>query len=197
MKFTMNKMPKAISKHLKTKKIDFLGKKMNFLHPILGLYIASIVLNFNGCCMYSFTGASVPEHLKTIAIPVADDRSGGGEPGLREKITEVLTQKFIDDNTLQVTDKSNANAILECTIVSLTDAPAIVTAGEQIATRRITISVSVINKDLVKRKTIFEKTFSNYGDYPSGGSIDTRRNAIEDAIEKITQDILLDTVSGW
>ena len=74
--------------------------------PILGLFITVTVLNFNGCCIYSFTGASVPEHLKTIAIPIADDRSGGAEPGLREKLTEVLTQKFIDDNTLQVTDKS-------------------------------------------------------------------------------------------
>lgn len=172
-------------------------RKMDVLPIIPWLFIAVIVVNFNGCCIYSFTGASVPEHLKTIAIPIADDRSGGAEPGLREKITGVLTQKFIDDNTLQVSDKSTANAILECTIVSLTDAPAIVSAGEQIATRRITISVQVVNKDLVKRKTLFEKTFSNYGDYPSGGSIDSRRTAIEEAIEKITQDILLDTVSGW
>ena len=172
-------------------------KKLNFLPIILCLFIIPLVLNFNGCCMYSFTGASIPEHLKTIAIPIADDRSGGAEPGLREKITQLLTQKFIDDNTLQVADKSTANAILECTIVSLTDAPAIVSAGEQIATRRITISIQVVNKDLVKRKTLFEKTFSNYGDYPSGGSIDSRKNAIEEAIEKITQDILLDTVSGW
>jgi hypothetical protein len=156
-----------------------------------------MVLNFNGCCMYSFTGASVPEHLKTIAIPIADDRSGGAQPGLREKLTAVLTQKFIDDNTLQVTDKSSANAVLECTIVTITDAPSIVTAGEQVATRRVTISVLVVNKDLVKRKTIFEKTLSNYGDYVSGGSADSRRIAIEEAIEKITQDILLDTVSGW
>lgn len=162
-----------------------------------GLFITAMVLNFAGCCVYSFTGASVPEHLKTIAIPIADDRSGGAEPGLREKLTEVLTQKFIDDNTLQVTDKSSANAVLECTVVSISDAPAIVTAGEQIAVRRITISVSVVNKDLVKRKNIFEQTFSNYGDYPSGGSIDLRRNAIDEAIDKIAQDILLATVSGW
>lgn len=173
------------------------GSKINFLGKIIHLFIASLVINFTGCCIYSFTGASVPEHLKTVAIPIADDRSGGAEPGLREKLTEVLTQKFIDDNTLQIADKSSANSILECTIISLTDAPAIVTAGEQIATRRITISVKVVNKDLVKRKSIFEKTFSNYGDYPSGGSLDLRRSAIDEAIEKITQDILLDTVSGW
>jgi hypothetical protein len=177
--------------------IFIFSKKSHFLSLILCLIIFLMVLNFNGCCGYSFTGASVPEHLKSIAIPIADDRSGGAEPGLRERLTEVLTQKFIDDNTLQVTDRSSANSVLECTIVSIVDAPAIVTAGEQIATRRVTISVAVVNKDLVKRKTIFEKTFSNYGDYPSGGSSDTRKSAIDDAIEKITQDILLDTVSGW
>jgi hypothetical protein len=178
-------------------KICRFSNKMDFLPLILCLFITPMMVNFNGCCMYSFTGASVPEHLKTIAIPIATDRSGGAEPGLREKLTAVLTQKFIDDNTLQVTDKGTANSILECTIVTVVDAPSIVAAGEQVAARRVTISVAVVNKDLVKRKTIFEKTFSNYGDYPSGGSTDTRRSAIDEAIDKITQDILLDTVSGW
>ena len=193
----MSKNNNVASRRYDHSKIFQFCKKLNFLPIILCLFITVMVLNFNGCCMYSFTGASVPEHLKTIAIPIADDRSGGAQPGLREKLTAVLTQKFIDDNTLQVTDKSSANAVLECTIVSITDAPSIVTAGEQVATRRVTISVLVVNKDLVKRKTIFEKTFSNYGDYVSGGSADSRRIAIEEAIEKITQDILLDTVSGW
>lgn len=193
----MIKLYKSFLKHRFVLKNFEFSKKSKFLTIFLSLFICTLVLNFGGCCMYSFTGASVPEHLKTISIPIADDRSGGAEPGLREKLTEVLTQKFIDDNTLQVTDKTSAHSVLECTIVTISDAPAIVTAGEQIATRRITVSVQVVNKDLVKRKTLFEKTFSNYGDYPSGGSIDSRRTAIEEVIEKITQDILLDTVSGW
>ncbi|MEO8400035.1 MAG: LPS assembly lipoprotein LptE [Ignavibacteriaceae bacterium] len=155
------------------------------------------MLNFTGCFAYSFTGASVPEHLKTIAIPISDDRSGAGEPGLREMLTDKLTQKFIGDNTLQVTDKQNANAIIESTIISLSDAPAIVSAGENVTSRRITIAVHVTYKDLVKRKTLYDKNFSNYSDYPSGGSLNDRRTAIEDVVDKITEDILLDTVSGW
>ena len=66
------------------------------------LFVGFIAINFTSCCAYSFTGASVPEHLKTIAIPIADDRSGSGEPGLRESLTQKLIQRFIDDNTLQV-----------------------------------------------------------------------------------------------
>lgn len=161
------------------------------------LFITYLLTNFAGCCAYSFTGASVPEHLNTIAIPIADDRSGSGEPGLRENFTEELTQKFIEDNTLQVTERLNADAVLECTIVSLSDAPTVVSAGEQVTTRRITISVKCIYKDLVKRKTVFDRNYSNYGDYPSGGTLSRRNEAITTAIDRITEDILLDTVSGW
>jgi hypothetical protein len=161
------------------------------------LFIGIIAINFTSCCAYSFTGASVPEHLKTIAIPIADDRSGSGEPGLREDLTQTLIEKFINDNTLQVSERTSANALLECSIVSLNDAPAIVSAGEDITSRRITIRVKVVYRDLVKRTTIFEKTFSNYSDYPASDPINGRQTAISTAIDLISEDILLDTVSGW
>lgn len=159
------------------------------------LFISISISNF-GCCFYSFTGASVPQHLQTISIPVAEDRSGAGEPGLRELLTDQLTQKFIDDNTLQVTERTAADAVLETTVSSLSDAPAVVAAGENVESRRITITVNVTYRDLVQRKVIYSKSFSNYGDY-SSGSIVERRSAIETAVDRITEDILLDTVSGW
>jgi hypothetical protein len=163
---------------------------------IFFLFISAALINFGGCCMYSFTGASVPGHLHTIAIPFSDDRSGTGETGLREKFTELLTQKFIDDNTLGVAERSKADAVLETIITSLITAPAIVTTGEQIQTMRVTLTVQVVYRDLVKRKTIYEKSFSNYGDY-NFSSTTERQSAIEVAIDRITDDILLETVSGW
>ncbi len=164
---------------------------------IICLFIILSLINFTGCFSYSFTGASVPAHLKSIAIPIAEDRSGSGEPGLREMLTNSLIQKFTDDNTLQVTEKNKANAILNCSIISLSDAPTIITGGEKVETRRITISVQANYRDLVKRKTIFENNFSNYGDYPSGGSLNDINLAISAAIDKISEDILLAVVSGW
>lgn len=160
------------------------------------LFVTLAIINF-GCCTYSFTGASVPQHLKTISIPVAEDRSGGGIPGLRELLTDELINKFIEDNSLQVTERTTANAILECTIVSVTDAPAIVSAGEDISLRRVTITVKVTYKDLVKRTTVFNKDFSNYGDYTPGTSQNERQDAINVALDKISEDILLAVVSGW
>ena len=90
------------------------------------LFVIASLVNFNGCGVYSFTGASVPAHIKTISIPIADDRSGAGEPNLRESLTQTLIQKFIDDNTLRVTERNNANAVLECTITGFSNAPSVV-----------------------------------------------------------------------
>ncbi|MBM4171239.1 MAG: hypothetical protein FJ214_05155 [Ignavibacteria bacterium] len=149
-------------------------------------------------CSYSFSGASVPPHLKTISIPIFSDRSGSGEFDLSEKLTKDLIQKFIDDNTLQVSDKLKSDSILEGTVASLSDAPAVVSGGENITSRRITLTVKVVYKDLIKKITVFDRTFSNYGDYPVGGDISTvRRAAIDSAIEKLTEDILLGVVSNW
>ena len=169
-------------------------KKFSLLFLLIAL---TVVLNFNACCSYSFTGASVPKHLNTIAIPIADDKSGSAEIGLRESLTQKLIQKFIDDNSLQVTDRVNADAILECTVVSFNDAPAIVSAGENVTSRRITVGVKATYRDLVKKVTIFDKTFTSYQDYPQEGSLSDRNNAIEKVLDQITEDILLETVSGW
>ena len=178
---------------------DIVKHKLLSVTPVILilLFMSPAVINFTGCCSYSFTGASVPAHIKTIAVPAVQDRSGSGEPGLSEMFTNTLTQKFIDDNTLQIATKANANSIIECTITSLSDAPAVVTAGESVQSRRITITVQAVYRDLVQRKTIFDKSFSNYGDYPATGGLNERKAAIGTAIDRITEDILLDTVSGW
>lgn len=163
-------------------------------------FILSLLLAvYLGGCAYSFTGASVPPHLRTIAIPIFFDRSGSGEPDLNNKFTNLLIQKFIDDNTLQVTDKSNSDSVLEGTVTSLTDSPVVISGNETITAQRITITVHAVYKDLIKRRTIFDRNFSNYTDYKlDGGNVVAARNkAIEETIDKITEDILLGVVSNW
>lgn len=154
-------------------------------------------------CSYSFTGASVPSHLKTISIPTFSDKSGSGEFDLNRKLSSQLIQKFIDDNTLLVSDRLNSDSILEGTIVALSDAPSVVSGGETVTSRRVTITIRAVYKDLVKKQTVFEKNFSNYGDYPTtkfppgDDVISVRKKAIDEAIDKITEDILLGVVSNW
>ena len=157
---------------------------------------AILVLLFQAGC-YSFSGGSVPAHLKTVAIPLVDDQSGFGEPGLREQFTTALTNLFIRDNSLEVTNRTAADAILEGVLLPITDAPAVVQQGEQVSRRRITMSVRYTFQDMKLRRKVWEKTFSNWGEYDSGGGLSKRSDGITEAITKITEDILQETVSGW
>lgn len=170
------------------------------IRPIGLLFILMFVANFSGC-FYSFTGASVAPHLKTVAIPMAEDRSGIGELNLREQFTSKLIQSFNNDNTLRVAEKSSADALLECTIVSFNDAPAVIAAAgnnrENVKTRRITITARVVFRDLVKKKTISEKNYSNYGDYTTDNIAANRPVGIQTALDRLTEDILIGTVSNW
>ena len=163
---------------------------------LMALLVAGLVTGAFGC-PYSFTGASVPPHLKTVAIPLVEDQSGIGEPGLRERVTTELTNLFISDNSLEVTDRSSADAILEGVVVTITDAPSVIEQGEQVRGRRVTLTARFVMKDMKLRKTMWEKTFTNWGDYDSGGGLSQRQTGLNEAIRKVTEDVLLEAVSGW
>jgi len=156
-----------------------------------------LIAHFVSGCTYSFKGGSVPAHLKTVAIPLVQDQSGYGDPALRDNLTQQLVDRFTNDNTLQIADRNTADSMLEGVIVDVKDAPSVVQGGEQVAARRITVTVRATFEDLKLRKKIWEKDFSNWGDYASGGGLTQRNDGINAAVRKLTEDILNETVAGW
>ncbi len=157
------------------------------------LMIASCLQLFVGC--YSFTGASVPAHLKTVAIPLFEDVSGFGEPGLREKFTQKLVELFRNDNNLEIGERLTADSIVEGTISSVIDAPQVIGGNNIITTRKITVTIHASFTDMKLRKKIWERDFSAWGEYTQGQQI--RDIALTEAVNKAAEDILLETVSGW
>ncbi len=161
--------------------------------------ISILILSLLWSCSYSFTGSSVPPHLKTISIPTVKDRSGSGEAYLSNDFTENLVQQFVDDNSLQVTNSTNSDAILLVTVVSLGDRAEVISGvGEKATERKVTITVKAVYKDLIMKKTIFDKRLSNYATYDaSQGAAENRQAAILEAIENVNLDLLLAVVSDW
>lgn len=148
-------------------------------------------------CTYSFKGGSVPPHLKTIAIPIVEDQSGYGDPALRDSLTRQLVERFTNDNTLQLTDRNVADSMLEGVVTDVKDAPLVLQGSDQVAMRQITVTVRMTFQDLKLRKKVWEKSFSNWGNYPSGGGLTQRNDGVREAVRKLTEDILNDTVAGW
>ena len=106
-------------------------------------------------------------------------------------------QQFTSDNSLEVSDRNTSDSILEGAILSISDAPAVVSQGEQVTRRRLTLTARFAFQDKKLRKKVWEKTFSNWGEYNSGGGLSQRQVGLQDAMKKIAEDVLLETVSGW
>jgi len=156
----------------------------------ISLYLSPIIFSVAvlGGCAYSFTGASVPAHWKTIAVPLFDDESGFGQPSLREDLT----------NTLQLADRGSANVELRGSITSVTaDQPVAVAQGTQASRLQLSLKVRATLIDHVKNKEVWSKNFTATGDYPASGGQAARESGLQQAIENISDDLLLETVSAW
>ena len=153
-----------------------------------------VLVLFSGC--YSFTGGSVPEHLKTLYIATINDNSGYGDPRYREQLTQLIIDKFRNDNSLKIVDR-NGDARLSIVISSIKDETLVVRPGEVETERKISVTCDVDYFDAVKKKEIFKKPMTNSIVYPLANAVTERNKAISKAFEQLSDDILLAVVSGW
>ena len=148
-----------------------------------------------GC--YSFHGGSPPAGVKTIAVPTVTDASGFGNATIAQQCTSQLIQKIIRDNSLQVTDRTGADASLNATITSITNKTVAVGADQRSSMQEVDVTVKVSLENLRKHTTLWEQSFTNNAQYDPTGDASQRDNAILQAIDHITDDIVLQTVSEW
>ena len=168
------------------------------MYRINYILLLLLVTAFSSCGIYSFKGNNPPEGIKTVAVPLFTDNSGFAVSGIVEKFTEVLKNKVISDNTLKLVDKTKADAVITCSIVSIKDDALVISGTENVTKRKITISVNVIFENLKKQKKIWERNYENWGEYnSSSNSFSEREAGIVIARDKIAEDILNDIISNW
>ena len=169
------------------------------LRVVIPAVIAGLALN--GCWFYSFTGASIPSHLSTIAIPLAVDNSTNTLTALDEQLTTRLVRRFVEQTRLSLQrDEQVADATLSARIDRYTNLPASVTGEERAALNRVTISVSIDYFDRVRDEPIIQRTFSNFEEYdpadPERG-LDGELDAALAVLDKIADDVFTEATSNW
>ena len=164
---------------------------------VLTLLLWSIVIS--GCGYYSFSGSTLPPHLRTIAIPIFENRTT--EFGIPEDLTDALIDKFTEDNSLKVLDRRAADSMIAGTILSVREQAGAYTVQEQVKEIRIYIRIQAKFEDIKKNKVMWEQEFTQWGTYnpdlPLTQSGSNRQDAIEEALEKISADIFNKTIGGW
>ncbi|MBN1541332.1 LptE family protein [candidate division KSB1 bacterium] len=146
------------------------------------------------CGFYSFSGSLAP-HLRTIAVPLFDNQTA--EFGVSEEMTDWIIDEFSQDNTLKIADPADADILLEGSIATVDDRAGAFDQAEQVQDVRVYVTVAVTCTDQIKREVMWKERLTQWGTYEPAGGPEERAAGIAQAIEKISQEILNKTVSGW
>lgn len=170
----------------------------NFRVVQLALILA-VLLMFNGCLRYSFSGASIPEGVESVYIPFFANQSSSGVGNLSDRMNEALIDRFINQSQLLLAnDRGSADAVLEGTIVSYSNAPFSISGDEQANQNQVRISVRGTFTFTEKQEPEWNKTFSGTSTYdPNEDPIEGESAAAQEALEQIANNMFNDAVSGW
>lgn len=158
------------------------------------LFLASSAFALVGCGPYSFS-SSASTNIKTIAVPVFEDRTA--EFGVKERLSNAIVQEFTRDNTLKLADRRVADSVLLGALLSVQESAGVYNQQESVQEVRVTVTVQLKYEDVKKRKTLWETQLSQFGSYSPSSASSSRQAAIDEAIQKIANEVRNKTVSDW
>ena len=168
------------------------------MKKILFLVFFSIsTLLFIACGAYSFTGGSTGD-AKTLQVDFFPNQASLIEPSLSQKFTQDLQDLFTRQTNLTLV-QSNGDLYFSGEITDYRVTPMSSTANQTAAQNRLTITVNVRYVNKTDEKKDFEKQFSFYSDFAasaqlSGSILDA---ALDEILERLTQDIFNSSVGEW
>ncbi|MFY9243214.1 MAG: LptE family protein [Polaribacter sp.] len=164
------------------------------LFPLL-FFISSVLII--SCGAYSFTGGNTGE-AKTIQIDFFPNNAPLVEPALTQRFTNDLQDLFTRQTNLTLTN-SNGDLHFNGEITDFRVTPLSGTADQTAAQNRLTVTVNVRFTNKLVEKDDFEKNFSFYSDFTANAQLtgSVLENALDEIIERITQDIFNASVAKW
>ena len=153
---------------------------------------------FPSCGIYSFTGASIPEHLRTVAVPLAAVRAQGAAVDLDRQLTDALIERFADRTRLSLEpNEDEADAVLQATIQRYSITPVAVTGDEVASLNRVTLVVDILYRDRVQDEDRLSRSFTASADYDPAEGAAGEAEAATLALEQIAGDVFTAATSNW
>ena len=160
------------------------------------LFFFCIPLCFYACTVnYSLSGKSISPDVKTFSVAYIDNQASQIIPTLSDDITEGLKERFRSQAGLQLLSR-DGDLQFEGKVTNYSVAYQGVTADQQAAQNRLTITVFITFTNTVEPAKNFEKSFSAYRDYDArGGSMEELY--IPEIVEQLIEEIFMNSVATW
>ncbi len=155
--------------------------------------VALTVCCASGCGFYSFSGSAL-KGIKTVAVPLFENETT--EYGLREELTEAITDAVVADNTLRIVNIRGADSALRGVVTRYERECYTFDGSGNCSEYIVRVFVNVVFEELEKNEIIWEeKNIEGYGIYSaSDEDIETGK---ERAIEKLSTDLVDRLIKGW
>ena len=149
------------------------------------------------CGAYSFTGGNTG-NAKTLQIGFFPNQAPLVEPVLTQRFTNDLQDLFTRQTNLTLTN-TNGDLHFSGEITGYRITPLSGVSNQTAAQNRLTVTVNVRFENKLVEKDSFEKTFSFYSDFDANAQLTgaVLENALDEILERITQDIFNASVAKW
>ena len=165
---------------------------------ILGLLMVVLLATTQSCGVYSFSGASIPETMKTVSIKYFENNAPLVVPYLSQQFTKALEDRIRNQSRL-IPKRSDADASFEGRITGYNVSATAVQGNTQSTTSRLTITVNVKYQNSLKPELSFEQSFSRFKDFSVVGSTleQQEQSLITDINQQLTEDIFNRAFANW
>ena len=154
--------------------------------------LITIVLFFEGCGVYSFSPSGKPD-FKSVYINQFETTTI--EFQLADRLTEQVIDAFIEDNTVEIREKSQAEADMQGTMTSYKRDPYTYDINDQVSEYVVKINIHVRVTKTGTEEVFWEDDFYAEGVYKA--DTETEEDGQNRAIAILTADILDRTTKSW
>ena len=157
-----------------------------------------IIITTQSCGIYSFTGTNINPDVKTVQIDYFPNNAVLVEPSLSQTFTLQLQDLFLQQTNLDLVT-SGGDLQFEGEITGYKISPMTATAQQTAAQNRLTININVRFFNNKFEDDDFERSFSHYFDFPANNQLvgSQLEDALDEILERITQDIFNASVAKW
>ena len=166
------------------------GARVHKRKVAIALFLLAVTL---WGCGYRGQGG-LPDELKRVHLDISN--TGTSRPGMEAEVNQALTQSILNAGGQVVGEKSQADATIKATIISLTENPVAFDA-QDIATRFRT--VVVLDVEVIRRNGTAEpakERLSGEAYYSAPSGITGTEVAANDAIRRALRDVADKVVTG-
>ncbi len=172
------------------------------LNKRLTVTLLLLSLFFEGCGIYSFTGASIPLGTETFQVNFFENQAGSRpgstvEPGLDREFTLALQDLILGQTNLNLIS-NGGDLIYDGEITQYSVTPMTSTANLTAAQNRLTLTINLRYTNTINEDDDFETKFSFFYDFAANKQLyDIQGPAHDEIFERITQDIFNETLAKW